>query len=148
MLRSRHFKLVQSGLGFKSRSGDTGYPDWGFSWFSSVSPCKYWDSILKLCHGCFLPYPFQFIIHCHPFSRCCIIRVSEIASLNKLQRNKQKMTRFTKIIQRIYGKHAAILRWSTHIFSYYLVSLMTSLRQEVHGTRFGIQPVWPSFDVD
>jgi hypothetical protein len=83
-----------------------------------VSPGKYWDSILKLGHGCFLPYPFQFIIHCHPFSRCCIIRVSEIASLNKLQRNKQKRTRFTKIIQRAYGKHA-ILRWSTHIFSYY-----------------------------
>jgi hypothetical protein len=27
---------------------ETGYPGWGFSWFSSVSPGKFWDSTLNL----------------------------------------------------------------------------------------------------
>jgi hypothetical protein len=33
-----------------------------FSWFSSVPPGEWWDSILKLGRDCFLPHPFQFII--------------------------------------------------------------------------------------
>jgi hypothetical protein len=40
---------------------ETGYVDLGFSWFSSVPPGKCMD--IKLGHSCFLPYPFQFIIH-------------------------------------------------------------------------------------
>jgi hypothetical protein len=44
------------------RFSDTtnGYPDWGFSWFSSfrVGECR--GSILKLGHDSFLSNPFQF----------------------------------------------------------------------------------------
>jgi hypothetical protein len=40
----------------------TAYPDWGFSWFSSVLPGKCRDSTLKLGHDHFLPNHFQFII--------------------------------------------------------------------------------------
>jgi hypothetical protein len=45
---------------------ETGYPDCGFSWFSSVLTGKLWDSTLKLGHDPFLPHPFQFIIHLSP----------------------------------------------------------------------------------
>jgi hypothetical protein len=41
---------------------ESGYPDLGISWFSSVPPGKFRDSTLKLCHDRFLPRPFQFII--------------------------------------------------------------------------------------
>jgi hypothetical protein len=44
---------------------ETGYPDWDFSWFSSVPPGECHDSILKL--GRFLPNPFQLIIHLSPY---------------------------------------------------------------------------------
>jgi hypothetical protein len=39
----------------------TSYPN-RFSWFSSVSPGKYWDNVFKLGHDHFLPHPLQFII--------------------------------------------------------------------------------------
>jgi hypothetical protein len=35
----------------------------GVSWFSSVSAEKYLNGAFKLGHDCFLPNPFQFIIH-------------------------------------------------------------------------------------
>jgi hypothetical protein len=44
---------------------DMSYPDWRFSWVSSVPPGKCRDS--KLGHDRFLPHPFQFIIHLSPF---------------------------------------------------------------------------------
>jgi hypothetical protein len=46
---------------------ETGYPDLGFSWFSSVPPGKCWDSSLKLGHGRLVLNLFQFIIHLSPF---------------------------------------------------------------------------------
>jgi hypothetical protein len=42
---------------------EIGYPDLGFSWFSSDPPGKCWYSALKLGHERLLPRPFQFIIH-------------------------------------------------------------------------------------
>jgi hypothetical protein len=41
----------------------TGYPDWSFSWFPSVSPGKCCNMYLQLGHDRFLPNPFQVIIH-------------------------------------------------------------------------------------
>jgi hypothetical protein len=37
---------------------ETGYTDWGFSWFSSVLPSECRDSALKLGYDRFLPRPF------------------------------------------------------------------------------------------
>jgi hypothetical protein len=54
----------------------TGYPAWGFSWFSSVRPGEYLDSSLKRRHDLFLLHPFQFIIHLSPY----IVFVTEEAS--------------------------------------------------------------------
>jgi hypothetical protein len=45
---------------------ETGYPDRGFSWFSSVNTCECWDSGLKLGHDRFLPNTFQFILQLSP----------------------------------------------------------------------------------
>jgi hypothetical protein len=45
------------------QGSNLGYPDWGFSWFSSVPPGKFWDSTLKLGNDRFLPHPFQYITH-------------------------------------------------------------------------------------
>jgi hypothetical protein len=42
---------------------ETGYPDWGVSRFSSVSPDECQDSTSKLGHYRFLSNPFQFIIN-------------------------------------------------------------------------------------
>jgi hypothetical protein len=55
---------------------ETGYPNWGFSWFSSVPPGECRDRSLKLSHDRFLPNPFQFIIqlphfHLTLFSLSC-----------------------------------------------------------------------------
>jgi hypothetical protein len=46
-----------------NRDPETGHPDRGISWFSSVPPGKCRDSTLKLGHYCFLSYPLQFIFH-------------------------------------------------------------------------------------
>jgi hypothetical protein len=43
----------------------TGYPDGGFSWFSSVPPGECWDRILKLGHKHFLPNPLKFMVSQH-----------------------------------------------------------------------------------
>jgi hypothetical protein len=43
-------------------SPETGYPDWGFSWFFSPSR-QILGLYLKLCHNHFLPDVFQKIIH-------------------------------------------------------------------------------------
>jgi hypothetical protein len=64
----------------------TGYPDWGFSWFSSLPPNKCWDSTLKLGHHCFLWIIFQFIIHSSRLIRRYIVGVTAKASLNGLQK--------------------------------------------------------------
>jgi hypothetical protein len=45
---------------------DTGYPDWGFSWFFSVPPGECPDSTLKFGHDRLLPDPFQFTIYLSP----------------------------------------------------------------------------------
>jgi hypothetical protein len=50
---------------------ETGYPDWRFSWFSTVLPGTFRNIALNLGHDRFLPRPFQFIIHL--FIRRCII---------------------------------------------------------------------------
>jgi hypothetical protein len=44
---------------------ETGYPESGFSWFSSVPPSEFLDSTLKLGHNSFLPNPnsSSFIYH-------------------------------------------------------------------------------------
>jgi hypothetical protein len=55
---------------------ETGCSDWGFLWFSSILPGECWDSTLKLGHSHFLPNPFQFIIHYHPFIQCYIALVT------------------------------------------------------------------------
>jgi hypothetical protein len=65
---------------------ETGYPDWGFSWFSSIPTGECQDSALKLGHDCFLLNPFQFIIHLSQyFMQYYIVWVTEKVSLNKLQ---------------------------------------------------------------
>jgi hypothetical protein len=63
---------------------DTGYPDWGFSWFSSVLPGICWDNTLKLDHDRFLPHPCQLIILLSPLHS--MLWINEKASLNKLQK--------------------------------------------------------------
>jgi hypothetical protein len=63
---------------------ETGYPDEGFSWLSSVPPGKFQDSNFKLVHDRFLPHPLQFIIHISSFIPSYIVCVTEKASLNKL----------------------------------------------------------------
>jgi hypothetical protein len=45
-----------------SLGSGAGYPDGGFSWFSSVPPGEFKDTTLVLAHDRFLPNPFQFII--------------------------------------------------------------------------------------
>jgi hypothetical protein len=45
-----------------SLGSESGYPDGGFSWFSSVPPSEFKDSTLVLGHDRFLPNPFQFNI--------------------------------------------------------------------------------------
>jgi hypothetical protein len=54
------------GSGLESSHGHALY--WlRFSVVSSVPPRECWDSTLQLGHGCFLPNPFQFIVHVWPF---------------------------------------------------------------------------------
>jgi hypothetical protein len=45
-----------------SLGSESGYPDGGFSWLSSVSRGEFKDSTLVLGHDRFLPNPFQIII--------------------------------------------------------------------------------------
>jgi hypothetical protein len=66
---------------------ENGYPDSGFSWFSSVPPDECLDITLKLGYDRFLPNPFQVIIHLVTHSFDAIKWVTEKASLNKLQTN-------------------------------------------------------------
>jgi hypothetical protein len=66
---------------------ETGYPDWGFSWFYSVPPGKFQGSTLKLGHDHSLQLPLQFIIHLS-FDATYIAWVTEKASLNKLKISK------------------------------------------------------------
>jgi hypothetical protein len=51
----------------------TGYPDWDFSWFSSVPPSECRDSTLKWGHVRFLPNPFQYIISHLPYHRRYVV---------------------------------------------------------------------------
>jgi hypothetical protein len=64
-------------------SPETGYPDWGFSWFFSVPILRCWDSTLKLGHDCFFSHPFQFITHLSSFP----LMLCSLSYLNKLQMN-------------------------------------------------------------
>jgi hypothetical protein len=41
---------------------ENGYPG-GFSWIYLVHQAKFWVSISKLCHDCFVVHSFQIIIH-------------------------------------------------------------------------------------
>jgi hypothetical protein len=66
---------------------ETGYPDWGFSRFFSISPE---NSTLKLVHDCFLPRHFQFIITYRPFIWRYIVLVAERASLNNYKLKQRK----------------------------------------------------------
>jgi hypothetical protein len=61
---------------------ETGYPDWGLSWSSSIPLGNCWDSAWKLGHDRFLPNPVQFITHLSPFIRRYTIWVTEKASFN------------------------------------------------------------------
>jgi hypothetical protein len=45
-----------------SLGSESGYPDGGFSWLSSVPPGEFKDSTLVLGHDRFLPNPFQLIL--------------------------------------------------------------------------------------
>jgi hypothetical protein len=82
-------QIIQ-GVPGSNLSPETRYPEWGFTCFSSVIPHKWRDSYFKLGCDCFLPSPFQFIIHLSPTIWRCIVLVTEIVSLNKLQINKNK----------------------------------------------------------
>jgi hypothetical protein len=48
---------------------ETGYPDW----FSSVPSGELSDITLKLGHNCYLPDPFQFIIHFSPYHSIVLV---------------------------------------------------------------------------
>jgi hypothetical protein len=50
-----------------SLGSESGYPDGGVLWVSSVPPGKFKDCTLVLGHDRFLPNAFQFIIHLSPF---------------------------------------------------------------------------------
>jgi hypothetical protein len=65
----------------------TGYFDWQPSWFSSVSPRKCHDSILKQATTSSLHVLFNLTFIHHPFIRRKITRVAEKALLNKLEIN-------------------------------------------------------------
>jgi hypothetical protein len=53
-------------------SPETGYLGC-YSWLSSVLSREYRDSTLKVVYDRFLPNPFQFIIHEHPFIRRFVV---------------------------------------------------------------------------
>jgi hypothetical protein len=79
---------------------DTGYQDWGFSWYFSVPPSKFQDTTC-LSHDYFLLNPFQFI-----FESC--VAPIPIAELNNIQEWKlsaiynKKRTWQTKVIFRTF----------------------------------------------
>jgi hypothetical protein len=74
----RRGRVVNTSLRIREAPGsslgsESGYPDEGFSWFSSVTPGEFKDSTLVLGHDRFLPNPFQLIIrlslfHLTPYS--------------------------------------------------------------------------------
>jgi hypothetical protein len=52
----------------------TGYLDWDFLWFSSITPGECRDSTLKLVYDRYLLNPFQFvIIHLSPYRRRYVV---------------------------------------------------------------------------
>jgi hypothetical protein len=57
------FLLLNLDVSGSDLGPETGCLDRGFSLFSSVLPGECWHSTLKWGHDCFLPNPFQFIIH-------------------------------------------------------------------------------------
>jgi hypothetical protein len=63
---------------------DTGYPDWGVSWFSPVPPGNCRDNTLKLVHNRFLRNLLQFIIHLSPFHPT-LYRLKERLKINYKQ---------------------------------------------------------------
>jgi hypothetical protein len=69
-------------------SSETGYPDWGFSWFCSVPLSECRVSTLQLGHDRSFPYPFKFIIHLSQFISTLYSLGYWRASLNKLKLNK------------------------------------------------------------
>jgi hypothetical protein len=83
-------------------SPETGYPDWGVSWFSSVLPGKFRQSTFKLGHDRLLS---NSLFTYRPFIRRYIVWITEKASLNKLQ--NKKYTRFLFCIRT--AQRAAIL---------------------------------------
>jgi hypothetical protein len=96
-------KLQGSNLG-----PETSYPDWGFSWYSSVPSGEFRDSTLKLGHDHFLQNPFHFVIHLSPFYSTLytyVVFVSEKASLNKLKINKYLSYAYQLRVPRIYLFH-------------------------------------------
>jgi hypothetical protein len=67
---------------------ETGYPDWGISWLSSVPPGKCRNSPVNSPTTSSVHIVFSSSFTCHPLIWRCIIRATEKALLNKLQINK------------------------------------------------------------
>jgi hypothetical protein len=64
---------------------ETGYPDWGFSWFSSVHAGECRGSTLKLGHDRFLPNSIKFIIYFSLFHSTLYSPIYWKSLLNKIQ---------------------------------------------------------------
>jgi hypothetical protein len=73
---------------------ETGHSDWSFLWFSSIPQGKFRDSISKLGHNCFLPHPFQFIIHLPSFHLMLYSLSFWKVSLNKIKKENNTVNHF------------------------------------------------------
>jgi hypothetical protein len=71
-----------------NHSPETNYPDWNCSWFfQSIQANVCILATLKSGHNCFLPNPFQFIIHLSSFHLTLYSMRYFKVSTNKLQTN-------------------------------------------------------------
>jgi hypothetical protein len=71
--------------GFRVQILETGYPDWGLTWYSLIPPGKCRYSALKLGHDHCLHIISNSPLTYYPFIRCNIVRVTWRPPLNKLQ---------------------------------------------------------------
>jgi hypothetical protein len=94
-------------------SQETGYPDWGFSWFSSVLPGNCRDSTLNQARTAFFHILSIWSFTYHPFIRCYIIWVTKKASLNEIT-NSYLSNKTLKWIQMWCFQELCNLRFSWH----------------------------------
>jgi hypothetical protein len=84
---------------------DTSYPDWDFSWFSSVLPDRCWDSISRSVMTASVLI-FQFITHLISVISCYIVSVIDDRVVNKLQ------IKFKKEHKKVFTCNVIIWKWT------------------------------------